>query len=295
MPPLVYKSLGPENVSIRPFKVFKSQSVSYVSGTDVLDVNVATATDLIDPRSFSTSTGATNADGTFQEPLYETMRHLFYTSGSLSGSADFSAGGDGYRYFPLSSSAYVVNVAQQLFGEEIRPGTFVINTPSEGSGTIIDDGYGRLYVSSSAGSTNVVGNIFYQLGIAVIHRLETAGGAGPELIQETGLYFDDGHTLNTEFRSTVTMHEYRVIVTANSTEFNYSINNSAFGRTSTGSLLDTGSILVVDAIASGTLSPYITSIGLYNDNYELVAVAKFPHPIQRLPKSKQNFIIRFDI
>ena len=42
------------------------------------------------------------------------------------------------------------------------------------------------------------------------------------------------------------------------------------------------------------LAPYITTIGLYDDQLNMVAVAKLPQPIKSLPEYPVNFIIRFD-
>jgi hypothetical protein len=42
------------------------------------------------------------------------------------------------------------------------------------------------------------------------------------------------------------------------------------------------------------LTPYVTTIGLYDDNYDMVAVAKLPTPIKNLPDYDLNFIVRFD-
>ena len=42
------------------------------------------------------------------------------------------------------------------------------------------------------------------------------------------------------------------------------------------------------------LAPFITTIGLYNDECELVAVAKLPNPIKSMPDVPINFIVRFD-
>lgn len=42
------------------------------------------------------------------------------------------------------------------------------------------------------------------------------------------------------------------------------------------------------------LAPFITTIGLYNDDCELVAVAKLPQAIKSMPDVPINFIVRFD-
>ena len=42
------------------------------------------------------------------------------------------------------------------------------------------------------------------------------------------------------------------------------------------------------------LAPYITTIGLYDDNMDMVAVAKLGNPIKSLPDFPVNFIVRID-
>lgn len=317
---MTFKTLGAENVTIRPFKVHKSQLITYVSGANaVAEMNVATAIrfplvtsfitgtlgagsgsgsqvfltqSFLDLNSFSVTTSPRSEDTTFQEPLFSTVEHTFYTSGAESGSATFAAAGDGIRNFPLSESAYVVNIAQRMWGEGIRPGTFTLSTPAAGSGTIIDDGLGRLYVSSSTTSASIVGNIFYNLGVAVIHRLTSLNGS--EIIQETGMFFDSGSTLQTNFDSTMKLFEYTILASMDPFEFNYSMNPTFTKRTFTGSV-DIPAEKVIDLVASGTLSPYVTSIGLYNDRMQLVAVARLPNPLRRLVNSQQSVIIKFDV
>jgi hypothetical protein len=303
---MAFKILGSENVIVRPFKVHKSQVVTYISGsTAIAEINVATAkqfplsTVTVGPDSGSqvlvlddfVPTAATNEDGTFQEPLFSSVKHLFYESasqsGSISGTFRFAAAGDGYRNFLLSGSAYVVNIAQALWGEGIRPGSFVLTTPSAGSGSIIDDARGHLYVG---GSGSVVGNIFYNLGVAIVHRLTSA--TGDELIQESGSYLPSGSTLQADFEATQQLYEYTILATMEPMEFNFSNNPSFFKKTLSGSIEVEK---VLDLVESGTLSPYITTIGLYNDRQQLVAVAKVPRPLKRLATSQQSVVIRFDV
>lgn len=70
--------------------------------------------------------------------------------------------------------------------------------------------------------------------------------------------------------------------------FGSSVNNSISGGFEhydlSGSVDTTGSFL----------TPFITSIGLYDDNCDLVAVAKLPQPIKSYPDLPVNFIVRFD-
>ena len=43
------------------------------------------------------------------------------------------------------------------------------------------------------------------------------------------------------------------------------------------------------------LAPFITTIGLYNNENEMMAVAKLPKPIKNLPDYPVNFIVRIDV
>ena len=51
---------------------------------------------------------------------------------------------------------------------------------------------------------------------------------------------------------------------------------------------------IYNLMSNGVIKPYITSIGLYNERYELLAVAKLSEPIQRTFDVDQIFIVRFD-
>tara|TARA_R100000152_G_C6754013_1_gene177745 strand:+ start:80 stop:1339 length:1260 start_codon:yes stop_codon:yes gene_type:complete len=43
------------------------------------------------------------------------------------------------------------------------------------------------------------------------------------------------------------------------------------------------------------LAPFITTIGLYDENKEMLAVAKLPKPIKNLPDYPVNFLVRIDV
>jgi hypothetical protein len=45
---------------------------------------------------------------------------------------------------------------------------------------------------------------------------------------------------------------------------------------------------------TGSLTPYVTTIGLYNKNYELLAIAKLANPVPRAKNVDQTFIVKFD-
>jgi len=60
----------------------------------------------------------------------------------------------------------------------------------------------------------------------------------------------------------------------------------------------TGSYIggVVKDFATGSeFTTYTTQIGLYNDNNELLAVAKFGKPIMMSPDTDMTFVVKYDV
>ena len=117
------------------------------------------------------------------------------------------------------------------------------------------------------------------------------------------MIFESGSTLQADFSSSQTIYEWQMVATINPGEFNFSINPSATGEgkfpnagfSTTGSRLDTGSAKISDLMLSGTLSPYMTTIGFYNNDNQLLAVGKLPQPIARSKKTQQTIVVRFDV
>jgi len=158
------------------------------------------------------------------------------------------------------------------------------------------------------------------------------------------IFYDDGLIVMTndidfnsytlDYRSTQTIYETEILISANSGEFNYSQNPTAVNVLVSGSYdfeitgvtnsfpagtkkikeisdisrreFFSGSYGSVsgsweDYYTSGSIDPngsylttYITTIGLYDDDDNLLVVAKLPKPIKNLPDYNLNFLVRFD-
>lgn len=178
---------------------------------------------------------------------------------------------------------YVISMAQQGHGEGIVSGSFRL-TAADATGSIVDDGKGHLIYS---GSSAVVGNIFYGMGIATLRH--TDGPFKDAVLSPYGAFFDTGSVVTVQFDATHTIYEHTITCTMDIGDFNYSLNPTCKGSSS---LDDSGA--VIDKFASGSLTPYMTTIGLYTAAGELVVVAKFPKPIKRAPDSQQTVVVRFD-
>jgi hypothetical protein len=162
------------------------------------------------------------------------------------------------------------------------------------------------------------GNVFYDDGLVVLTT------------QKDGTLTD----YDLQFRSTHTIYETEILVSADSGEFNYSQNPSAVSIILSGSY-DFNTTAITNVQPAGTkkikevldinrreefsgsygdsigtwndyyssasldptgsyLSTYITTIGLYDDDDNLLVVAKLPKPIKNLPDYNVNFLVRFD-
>ena len=184
--------------------------------------------------------------------------------------------------------------------------TDTFQTGSEGQITIAE---GLNFLGSGLEQVQV-GNVFYADGLIIFTTLAE---------QE-----EDVTEYDLEFRSTKTIHELEVLCQAGECEFNYSQNPSAIEVTVSGSYMfentkikeitdisrkeeyygTTGSITgswddyYSNALTDPTgsyLTTYVSTIGLYDDNNNLVAVAKLPRPIKKYPDMSVNFIVRMDL
>lgn len=123
-------------------------------------------------------------------------------------------------------------------------------------------------------NSNIVGNVFYSHGNIIITNVIDY----PNLLE--GQFF-------IEFESSWKIYRCEALCEIMPGEFTCTLNASLLKNAKTGELKD---IFYHDEFA-----PYVTTIGLYNDNYELIAVAKLSHPIKKLENAPMSFLIKFDM
>lgn len=127
--------------------------------------------------------------------------------------------------------------------------------------------------SGSMLQTNKVGNVFYDQGMIVYSPYQN------ELVSES---FSKDFTLS--YKSSLDIEQSKYYINIPMNDFNTSTNPSLYD--SNGSLL---------SFATGSdFTPYITTIGLYDSNYNLVAVAKLGTPVPKRNDIDLNFEVRFD-
>ena len=77
----------------------------------------------------------------------------------------------------------------------------------------------------------------------------------------------------------------------------YIVSNNNGGYTLTGSIDNTlKNFATASLLPSGSFfTPYATTLGLYNDNDELLAIAKFGKPIMMSPDTDITFVVKYDV
>ena len=206
----------------------------------------------------------------------------------------------------LEDDIAVFSIPQIYYGEGIKPGTVVLEDEQLGR-TYTDDGYSNLKYGNQ-----IKGNIFYDRGLVVVAKDIVSGSVLSQF------------TLN--FRSTKTIYENEIFISVLENEFNFSQNPSAVNETdgvvNTYIVQRPGSIRPDDLVSksfynAGTkiindefnyyedyvsldptgsfLAPYITTIGLYDNAGQLLAIGKLAQPIRKRPDVDMNFLIRIDL
>jgi hypothetical protein len=283
---ITYKALSKDDYLVEPYVAKATQVYYVISGSADNDnrvtIDLAEQPPLLWPSEDEGAVGFTNDSGRHSYYIWKSLlQTVYWPSASMS---------EVYLYYP-SGAVYVVSMASEATGDGIYPGSFEYSIVGINE-TVLDDRYGNLYLASSPAT--VLGTIDYTQGLAVIKKKL---GTGTPAIDANGVYFNTSVTSSVEFKSTTTIYQHTAYCKMTPAEFNFTLNPTAQVTVSeydsgSGQLV-TGS-LVYDMFDTGSLTPYFTSIGLYDQNFNLVAVAKIANPIPRSAFSDQMVVVKFD-
>ena len=281
------KEIPKSDIIVRPIKVFKEWTLDENDIFPIFGENGDGT--FIDPEYDSKSQGFN------KKVIHASIRSQFYTNAATASILTEVGLRKSYASKDeriLEDNIAVFSVPQRYYGEGIKIGTVVLED-EQSLRIYTDDGNSNLIDSGS----NIKGNIFYDRGLIVVAKDIVSGSVLSQF------------TLN--FRSTKTIFENEIFLSVLENEFNVSQNPTAvdydgtIGRIKLHNIRSTINPLKVggfaDYLYSGSvdptgsyLAPYITTIGLYDDELNMVAVAKLPQPIKSLPDYPINFIVRFD-
>lgn len=187
------------------------------------------------------------------------------------------------RYWPTGSGDQiaVISVPSKIYGEYITPNSFVLEYPTLNS-TITDDGQGNLNISSSVGGFNgYIGNIIYTHGLAILTDVTL-----PDTLGYTLEDYVTDNDVTCSFSSSMTIWETQYKCTLRESEFNFSLNPSL----TSGSEGD-----VYSFVTSSYFSPYVTTVGLYDEAQNLLAVGKLAQPLPTSNTTDTTILVNLDL
>ena len=246
----------------------------------------------------------------FEQLIYFRSIQELYYSNNTSGSLFLTGSFENYLQSSLNYSgsrnlgerAGVVSIARDVTGTGIFPGSFstgklsdsyiedesnyvletleaggeyIVNKPT---GSIVEDGEGRLVANETgflgANEGDYVGDLIYTHGLAIFTE------------EKFAKYFSNLSSPDLNWKSTQPIFTSNYTVKVRDEEFNFSLNPSSlkdeFGN-------------IADNISGSEFKPYVTSIGLYNDSQELIAIAKLGQPIPKSTDTDMTFVIKLDV
>ena len=296
-----YKQFLASDITVIPFEVNKSFSFSgsQLTGSDVsinryLGKNIS---GLFNPLSDPT-TGAIYPQ--YQRLVYDSVKELYYSNylsssyGSPATTQSLVPGatpeGDvftgpsdsGGRYFNYNQTTLtfekffptgsgeeigVLSIPSRLYGNYVQPSSFIW---SDANDVVFDDGEGNLILSSSG---EICGQIFYPHGIAVLTTY-------PDL---EDIITDSNVTCS--FSSSLTIYETQYKCTIRENEYTLTQNPSALAD-SEGNMYS--------FVTAPYFSPYVTTVGLYDDEQNLLAIGKLSQPLPTSPTTDTTIVINID-
>ena len=199
----------------------------------------------------------------------------------------------------------VMSIPKSMFGDFIQPQSLKITTES---GSYFDDGEGILMrTSPNTTSSIVVGNVIYEHGMVVFTggtRTEATGESGSlygssEYGDQQSIYggrtigiddvenFTTGINITCSFSSSFTIYETQYKCTVAESEFNYTLNPTTISGSSNDGT-------VYNYVTSSFFSPFVTTVGMYNNNNELVAVGKLAQPLPTSRTTDTTILVNID-
>lgn len=185
-----------------------------------------------------------------------------------------------YGSNPIDAADYLVDESTYVT-ESISPGAdyqYIDIDRNQQRIEIVDDGNGSLVFSGSVSNftqpKKVVGDIIYNQGLAVITDIPTAR------------YLSTYSRHKVRWKSNQPIYTYNVHCKVRDSELNYTYNPTA---------LSGSDGLVAENVRGLNFAPFITTVGLYNDANELVAVAKTNRPIQKTQNTDMTFVVKLDL
>jgi hypothetical protein len=310
------KEIPKSDVITRPIKVYKEWTLDENDINPIFGIN--------DDGSLVDVDNDEKSHGYNKKVIYASIKSQFYRNSATASILTEVGKRKSYASTDervLDGNIAVFSIPQINYGEGIKANTVVLEDESIGK-TYADDGYSNL--TDVTGS--IVGNVFYDRGLIVLTKNVISGS----ILNQFTLNFRSTKTIyENEIFLSVLENEFNysqnpsAVIEYGGEVIKHMVTdkNDITGNTLKQiSVYDAGTKVVrgayhpyiseIDPNRFGSfddfeysssldptgsyLAPYITTIGLYDDDLNMVAVAKLPQPIKSEPNYPLNFIVRFD-
>ena len=295
-----WKQFLSQDILIEPFEVNKSFTFvgsQFTGSTVQIDRFLGTSGSFIDNQ---TTTGTNSTE--YQVLIYNSIKELYYSNflsasyGSpvqtqsllpgqtpegdvFRGSSDSAGRYYNYlqstisqsRFFPTGSGEQVgvFSIPSLLYGDYIQPKSFIWEDNTNNA-TFTDDGEGNI-ISASV----VVGNIVYSHGLATLTKPQTRIST-----------WMSSTNVTCSFSSSFDIYETQYKATISENDFNFTQNPSILSGSVDG---------IIYNFATGSFfSPYVTTVGLYDDAQNLLAVGKLSQPLPTSRTTDTTVFINID-
>ena len=220
----------------------------------------------------------------------------------------------GETLLPNANYLNVISIPSKLWGKNIEPQSFSLDYNPSGTGVgssdfkIWDDGDGNLRYSLPHQSitNDYIGNICYSHGMAIMTPISESNQVGGVLAIPNNLGWlvlegQNGYSgtnnlqyLTVGWSSSVILyeHQYKCVVREN--EFGYSLNPSALSGSQSEQVLPGTNNVYKDFATGSYFSPYITTVGLYDNDQNLLAIGKLSVPTKVPMNADLEIQVAFD-
>lgn len=276
----MFKDIYKSNVVTRSWPAYKQWYIT--------ELNVPPLYGIAFDGVYDELTDPVNSNGISKGGLYHSIKQLYYLSpdtGSILLDSGFRQNYSSTDERNIGSTIAVIALPQSIYGNGIRRNSIELKYDSI---TLVDDGYSNLISGSE-----IYGNVFYGSGTIVLTR---------DVVDDTTL-----GDYELQYNSSTVINETEVLLNIEPNQFNISQNPTAISGSEilydgivsslspniSGGFFDVYRYQELDPTGS-YLEPYITTIGIYDSDYQMVAVAKLGTPIKKSYGVPLNFLLRFD-
>ena len=266
------------------YRLFAQQYVGYDSNQDVIPFNVS---GVLNPANTWDPDKVSNC-------VFMDFSRVLMKDEIQKGTFEITIGQDAYATPFATTETFTDSYAVAT-----NPATYRSNSPMGDYAFLATAADAATYAAAGTAPTETnYGFVFYQAGLVVLFNSSLVFGAN-ELVSGVSTVPEDAavsssindivngvrHRIqNVQFNNSTELNSTVYFCRANNNEFNYSSNPS----------FTSASQIVVKSNPSDPSTTYITSVGLYSADNQLLAVGKLSEPIKKTSASEFTLRVRLD-